>query len=92
MAISLWRNQGQDKQGTHEIEILQGIIATAGTMRKHNSDSSHVSLSDLAAKAARRLPAKVSPKTMNVLCMFHSSSQLVTSTCFRNSWTFTRRT
>ena len=93
VAISLWHNQDQvDNQGTHEIEILQGIIATAGSMRKNAVDSSSVPLAELAAKAGRRLPAKVSSKTMSVVCMFsHSSSQLVTSTYCRNSSTFTRR-
>ena len=73
MAISLWRNQDQvDNQGTHEIEILQGIIATAGSMRKNAVDSSSVPLAELAAKAGRRLPAKVSPKTMSVFCKYFS--------------------
>ena len=73
VAISLWRNQDQvDNQGTHEIEILQGIIATAGAMRKHHGDGSSVPLADLAAKAGRRMTAKIAPKTMNALCKFFS--------------------
>ena len=88
--ISLWRNQDQNENhGTHEIEILQTIVATAECMRASAaSDSKVVSLSDLVAKAARRNPAKISPWFPSTMCkFFRSSSHRAICTSSRNSWT-----
>ena len=69
MGISLWRNQDQvDNHATHAVEILQPIVATADSMRSSRGESVSVSLNDLAAKAARRLPARVSASNMSILC------------------------
>ena len=78
--ISLWRNQDQNENhGTHEIEILQTIVATADLMRssKNPGAKSTVQMSDLVAKTARRIPAKISPVTLRTLGKFFS--QFLTS-------------
>ena len=66
--ISLWRNADQNEnQGTHEIELLQAVISTAGHMQK---DSRKVALGDLVAKASKRIPAKIMPQTLQVIANF----------------------
>ena len=63
--ISLWRNMDQNEnQATHEIEILQGIRATAEGL---SSVQDKISAGDLVAMASRRNPAKVSVTQMQIL-------------------------
>ena len=63
--ISLWRNMDQNEnQATHEIEILQGIKATAESLCVMQSK---ISQGDLVSAAMRRNPCKMSPTTMQVL-------------------------
>ena len=72
--ISLWRNQDQNENnGTHEIELLQNVVAAAEGLRASRSSEgqrSIVAMADLVAKAMRRTPAKVSNWTMSTLCKF----------------------
>ena len=66
--ISLWRNADQNEnQGTHETELRQAVISTAGHMQK---DSRKVALGDLVAKAGKRSPAKIMPHTLQVIAIF----------------------
>ena len=66
--ISVWRNQDQnDNHGTHEVEILQTIVATAENL---SETSKKVILGDIVAKALKRNPAKISPKVINCLAKF----------------------
>ena len=66
--ISMWRNQDQnDNHGTHEVEILQTIVATADAI---SETTKKVTLGDIVAKASRRNPAKISPKVLNCLAKF----------------------
>ena len=67
--ISLWRNMDQnEKQMSHEIEILQGIRATAEVLSKKRDT---VKQGDLLSAAIRRNPAKVSPDSMMTLCKLY---------------------
>ena len=74
--LSLWRNQDQhENHASHEIEILQTIQTTAETWRTSaasSSSSRHVAINDLAARATRRIPAKVSAYHMTMLVKFWS--------------------
>ena len=74
--ISLWRNQDQNENnGTHEIELLQSIVACAEQLKTSSSSTgqrSIVSMSDLVARSMRRTPAKVSASTMSILCKLFS--------------------
>jgi hypothetical protein len=66
--ISLWRNADQNEnQGTHEIEILGTIMATAELLKKTQKK---VILGDLVAKAGKRSPAKIMPLVLNTLAKF----------------------
>ena len=63
--ISLWRNMDQNEnQATHEMEILQGIKATAVGF---SVKQSKITQGDLLSAAQRRNPVKLSLKTMQVL-------------------------
>ena len=53
-----------ENQATHEIEILQGIKATAENL---SSVQDKISAGDLVAMASRRNPAKVSVTQMQIL-------------------------
>ena len=67
--ISLWRNMDQNEnQSTHEVEILQGIKATAQVL---SLKVSKVSLADLVALCSRRNPAKISPRALTGLSKFY---------------------
>jgi hypothetical protein len=67
--ISLWRNMDQNEnQATHEIEILQGIKATAETLSAHQDK---ISQGDLVSIASRRNPAKISVTQMQVLAKLY---------------------
>ena len=56
--ISPWRNMDQNEnQATHEIEVLQGIKATAETL---SAQQDKISQADLVSIASRRNPAKIS--------------------------------
>ena len=72
--ISFWRNQDQNENnGTHEIELLQNVVASAEVLKASRSSDgqrSIVAMSDLVAKSVRRTPAKVSNWTMSTLCKF----------------------
>ena len=72
--ISLWRNQDQNENnGTHEIELLQNVVASAEQLKASRSSDgqrSIVAMSDLVAKSMRRTPAKISVWTMSTLCKF----------------------
>ena len=76
--ISLWRNQDQNENhASHEIEILQHIVATADIMRSSSAGSQSnriVSMSDLVAKALRRTPTNVRLANMTTLCKFWSQT------------------
>ena len=64
--ISLWRNQDQnDNFGTHEIDILQAIVATAQQMKRDGTAT--VNIGDLVVKTDRRHPAKVSSQILNTM-------------------------
>ena len=63
--ISLWRNMDQNEnQVSHEMEILQGIKATAESLSVKHRKTTQV---DLLPTTTRRNPAKLSTKTMQVL-------------------------
>jgi hypothetical protein len=67
--ISLWRNQDQNEnQGTHEIEILGTIAATASEI---SQKAKKVQMGELIAKAAKRNPAKISPVVLQTLAKFY---------------------
>ena len=74
MDLSFWRNQDQNESnGTHEIELLQNVVAAAEVLKASRSSDGHrsiVSMSDLVAKSMRRTPAKVTNWTMSTLCKF----------------------
>ena len=64
--ISLWRNQDQNEnQATHEIEILQTIVASA-----QEFGGKKIIMGDLVSKAQRRNPAKISPQVLLTLCKY----------------------
>ena len=66
--ISLWRNQDQNEnQSTHEIEILQNIVATATDISRTQKT---VPMGELIAKACKRTPAKISPTAIQTLAKF----------------------
>ena len=68
--VSLWRNQDQNEnQGTHEMEMLQGLMQTANIMCQ---DSKKILLSDLVARALKRNPAKMATRAMNSLAKFYT--------------------
>ena len=63
--ISLWRNQDQNEnQGSHEMEILQTIVATADEFSKTHKT---IPMGDLVTKAQKRNPAKISPSVLTTL-------------------------
>lgn len=67
--ISQWRNQDQNEnQGTHEIEIIQTIAATAESIV---STQKKIIMSDLIARASKRNPAKISPLVLSTLTKFY---------------------
>ena len=71
--ISQWRNQDHNENHTtHDIELLQTIVATADMMRssKNPAAKSTVHISDLVARTARRIPAKITPQTLKHLVKF----------------------
>ena len=69
--ISLWRSMDQhENQASHEMEILQGIKATAESL----SVKPRKNTGDLLSAATRRNPAKLSPKTMQVLARVYIGS------------------
>ena len=61
--VSLWRNtDNTENNGTHEIEILQNILATSSLMRKQSladGGDGRVVAADIVARATRRTPSKV---------------------------------
>jgi hypothetical protein len=68
--ISLWRNQDQNEnQATHEIELLQCIMATAATM---SETKAKVNMGDLVSKTQRRNPAKIPLALIQVLAKYFS--------------------
>ena len=63
--ISLWRNMDQqENQASHEMEILQGIKATAESLSVKQRT---ITQGDLVSAAIRKNPAKFSLKAMQVL-------------------------
>ena len=70
--MSLWRNQDQNSsQGTHEIEVLVTVKATALDMLKDSVDTKKVKEADLLSRADRRSPAKLDGATLMTLCKFY---------------------
>ena len=70
--VSLWRNQDQNSsQGTHEIEVLVTVKATALDMLKDSVDTKRVKEADLLSRADRRSPAKLDGATLMALCKFY---------------------
>ena len=70
--VSLWRNQDQNSsQGTHEIEVLVTVKATALDMLKDSVDTNKVKEADLLSRADRRSPAKLDGATLMTLCKFY---------------------
>ena len=76
--ISLWRNQDQNENhGTHEVEILQTIVHVAEIMSTSRGSKDKrtqllVSMGDLVARVARRIPTKLSPNVLTSLCKFYA--------------------
>ena len=68
--ISLWRNQDQNEnQQTHEMELLQSIVATAGNL---SLTTKKVNIQDLVARASKRNPAKVAVGAMMNLAKYYT--------------------
>ena len=70
--VSLWRNQDQNSsQGTHEIEVLVTVKATALDLLQESVDTKKVKEADLLSRADRRSPAKLDATTLVALCEFY---------------------
>ena len=66
--ISMWRNQDQNENhGTHEIEILQTVVATALDL---GETTKKIPLGDLVAKALKRNPSKISARVIQNMAKF----------------------
>lgn len=77
--VSLWRNQDQNEnQGSHEIEILRGIISTCEEMAVTRSK---LPLGEILARAQHRSPARLGERVLSGLAKYFLK-HIETSTTF----------